>query len=227
MAVLINNPKQRGILIVDNEAAVRDTLKDALERSGYAKVYTAEDAARGISLLAAHGERIYLLILDIRMPGMSGINMIEHVANTHQYPVGVVVLTGYPELDSCERFFTSRTKNVIPLAYKRKPLDITDIIQTVTDTLGDMHRKRRGLVELSSTEVLSRLDDLDRDLREGIEPQLHTLRDDIQRLRARQPTALQQIGMGVITIILVGLVVLAVLYLGIDDIIRSVINSTP
>ncbi|RAU83051.1 sigma-54-dependent transcriptional regulator [Pontibacter arcticus] len=62
------------ILIVDDERAIRSTLKEILEFEGYA-VDEAEDGARGLDQL---GKSKYDVVLcDIKMPGMDGIELLE------------------------------------------------------------------------------------------------------------------------------------------------------
>ena len=63
--------RARAVLIIDDEATVREAIIDILEIEGIF-VFAAEDGRRGIDLYARHRERINLIILDLSMPGMSG-----------------------------------------------------------------------------------------------------------------------------------------------------------
>jgi CheY-like chemotaxis protein len=59
------------ILIIDDEAAIREITKDTLEAYGY-KAITASDGAEGISVFAENKKMIRAVIIDIMMPIMDG-----------------------------------------------------------------------------------------------------------------------------------------------------------
>jgi two-component system chemotaxis response regulator CheY len=66
----------RCILIVDDSASVRRQLRDALEADGFA-VIEAENGARGLAIAAE--TVVHLMIVDVNMPVMDGIEMIGKV----------------------------------------------------------------------------------------------------------------------------------------------------
>ena len=86
------------ILVVDDEKNIRRTVFMVLEGAGYA-VHTAPTAEHGIDLLAQ--EEIDLLILDVRLPGMSGLDLLEQIRkrgkSTPQIPV--IVISGHASLE--------------------------------------------------------------------------------------------------------------------------------
>lgn len=75
---------QPTILIVDDEAGVRELLADALGMSGY----TTVEAADGIEALTIlHRQTVDLLLIDINMPKMDGFQLLEkHRHDGHQTP---------------------------------------------------------------------------------------------------------------------------------------------
>jgi DNA-binding response OmpR family regulator len=79
------------ILIVDDEPTVRALLRDLLELEGH----EVREAADGIAALdAMRSEPPDLVVLDIMMPGMSGIEVLHHVrADPNLFGVPVLVLT--------------------------------------------------------------------------------------------------------------------------------------
>lgn len=78
------------ILIVDDEAFVRESLVDLLESQGYAAV-TAESAAQALKALSA--EDIHVVVTDLRMPAADGFELLEEVKKRgHEAPV--ILLTG-------------------------------------------------------------------------------------------------------------------------------------
>ncbi|MFP6665535.1 MAG: sigma-54 dependent transcriptional regulator [Deltaproteobacteria bacterium] len=84
------------VLIVDDEKASTDLLRIGL--SHLYPVLTANDGATALSVLAAHPE-ITVAIIDQRMPGMTGAELIA--ATAEPYPDLIrVILTGYTDLES-------------------------------------------------------------------------------------------------------------------------------
>ena len=69
------------ILVVDDDEANRDSLSRRLRRRGY-ETAVAEDGQRALDLLDAPGSDFDLVLLDVMMPGMSGLEVLEHVRKT-------------------------------------------------------------------------------------------------------------------------------------------------
>lgn len=68
------------ILVVDDEASVRESLRDLLDMAGY-KTLTASRGDECLNLLKVHGNRISLLITDLMMPDLNGLELIEEVSH--------------------------------------------------------------------------------------------------------------------------------------------------
>ncbi|MBX3536704.1 MAG: response regulator [Chelatococcus sp.] len=83
------------ILLVDDEAGVRGLLKRGLELDGHT-VETGEDGLDGLERLQAAGGDFTLLVSDIRMPLMDGIELA--VAAKEDYPsLTIMLMTGFTE----------------------------------------------------------------------------------------------------------------------------------
>ena len=79
------------ILIVDDEPQIRRSLQVNLERSGYA----VEAAAGGDEALTAfHNRRPEVVILDLLMPGMNGIDVVRRIRESSSVPIIVLSATG-------------------------------------------------------------------------------------------------------------------------------------
>lgn len=90
-------------LVVDNDFYNRDLCALVLKRSGY-QVSQTSDGKDALSLLSQHN--FDLLILDLHMPGMSGIDVIRAVKSTHSNPsMIIIVTTAYPHMSSSEVVF--------------------------------------------------------------------------------------------------------------------------
>jgi DNA-binding NtrC family response regulator len=83
-------PKSR-ILVIDDEAAIRDSLKMTLEYEGY-EFIGAATGQEGLAL--AEREAPDLVLLDVKMPGMDGIEVLERLRNMNE-ALPVVVVSGH------------------------------------------------------------------------------------------------------------------------------------
>jgi len=82
------------VLIVDDSAIVRERLKDMLsEVMGVENISQAKNSPEAISSFQKLNPEV--VILDIRMPGGSGIEVLQKIKKSNQPPL-VIVLTNYP-----------------------------------------------------------------------------------------------------------------------------------
>ena len=79
------------ILLVDDDPLVGKTLVDLLSLHGYAAT-RAESAEKGLELLAGGG--IDLVLLDLRLPGMSGFEACVRIRELHGPYLPVIMITG-------------------------------------------------------------------------------------------------------------------------------------
>lgn len=78
--------------IVDDDEAMRDSVKMMLEASGFTCT-TFESAAAFLAAKPASG----CALVDVRMPGMDGLGLLEHLA-AHGPAIPVVIMTGYADV---------------------------------------------------------------------------------------------------------------------------------
>src|SRR5690606_19143969 len=76
------------VLVVEDDATIRETIAYNLQRDGH-EVLTAEDGVRGLE--AAREHRPDLLVLDVMMPRMSGLDVLRIIRE--EMPVPVLLLT--------------------------------------------------------------------------------------------------------------------------------------
>jgi len=89
-------PKERTLLLVDDEENIIASLKRLLRRGGY-RIVTANSAAEGLQRLAE--TEVDVIVSDQRMPGMTGVEFLRRAKDL--YPDTVrIVLSGYTELQS-------------------------------------------------------------------------------------------------------------------------------
>jgi len=86
----LNGP---AVLVVDDEAGMRDTLVAILEHHGY-RVWSAPD---GETAFSAVQERAFdVLVMDIQMPGRDGVSVLEEMGRP---PPRVILMTAYAAED--------------------------------------------------------------------------------------------------------------------------------
>lgn len=119
-----------GVLVVDDEKDIRKVLRMALEKLGY-YVVEAEDGQQAITLLneGEHPMVIDVIITDIRMPHINGIEAIEYFQR--EYPsIPLIVLTGFPELDLAMQLMKRGVTD-----YLVKPVDREKLAAAVANAL--------------------------------------------------------------------------------------------
>jgi excisionase family DNA binding protein len=80
------------ILVVDDEPYMRDLIKDLLDDE-----YDVSLADGGLEGCLFFGDlRPDILIVDVRMPDISGLEVVRAIKRKHAHPVKVIVVTGYP-----------------------------------------------------------------------------------------------------------------------------------
>ena len=90
------------ILVVDDEAVVRQVARQALERSGY-EVLLAEDGPAAVDVFKHHHGQIALVVLDAGLPGMSGQDTLLELEKISA-DVNVVVSSGRGERETLDLF---------------------------------------------------------------------------------------------------------------------------
>lgn len=87
--------KKANILVIDDEATMRDSCRQALSRDGN-RVEVAEDGLKGLAMLAK--ESFDLIILDLKMPGLSGMEVLKEIKDSDPEAM-VIVITGYATVE--------------------------------------------------------------------------------------------------------------------------------
>ena len=116
-----NNPT---IAIVDDDASVRDTTKDLLDSAGLS--CATFDSAQ--SFLQSKGTcAIRCLVADMRMPGMTGLELYGHLVSSGT-PIPTILMTAYPDEQACVRALKAGVTCF--LAKPFRPEDLLACIET-------------------------------------------------------------------------------------------------
>jgi len=113
------------ILVVDDEPDVRETVKIILEQRGY-EVVMAADGDECIKRL--HEEKPDLILLDIMMPGMPIVDVVEQIKDTNIAFMSVVRISEARKKGLCKQ------DNVVD--FIQKPFDVLDLVKRVDLILG-------------------------------------------------------------------------------------------
>ena len=133
--------------MVDDESIVVSLVRDALEDEEY-DILTAMNGDQALAIIDR--EHLDLLVTDIRMSGMNGIELVIQARVNHP-ELGVIFMTGYANLASAKDAIRQGAFD-----YIMKPFELSEIRQAVKNGL----KLRAAAAEKSSTNELSKLTDL-------------------------------------------------------------------
>jgi CheY-like chemotaxis protein len=85
---------REAILLVEDEPAVRQLFAQALLRAGY-RVYEARNGQEAMKVFDQHGDAIDLLLTDLRMPYMGGVELAQHL-RARRKTLKLICVSGYP-----------------------------------------------------------------------------------------------------------------------------------
>jgi len=122
------------ILIIDDEAALRQTLARVLQRAGF-EVTTAENGEQGLDFLKTTD--FDMIFMDLRMPGLAGLEVLKIIhAGFPSLPV--VLFTAQPDLNSAVEALRNGATD-----YLLKPLKPQAIIERARTILANQKRENR------------------------------------------------------------------------------------
>jgi FixJ family two-component response regulator len=96
---LMNSPGVPIVAVVDDDASVRESLAGLAESVGYESVLFA--SAEEFLQSARHRDSLACLILDVRLPGMSGVELYKQLTQSLQ-PIPTIMITAHadPEINT-------------------------------------------------------------------------------------------------------------------------------
>lgn len=123
------------ILIVDDEPIVRESLRDWLQDAGY-KVMTAETGEQALDMIAK--QDFCVLILDIRLPGRTGITVLKEVKEKKP-DTKAIIITAYPTSD-----LTAEALKLGAMDCLVKPIVPDDLERLVRDAVRKYQNENQG-----------------------------------------------------------------------------------
>lgn len=114
------------VLIVDDELAIRETMEEILNYDGYA-VLKASSGAEALKLVEKTEPDV--IMLDIKMPGMDGFEVLENL-KTRGVPAPVIVISGHGTLETAVEAVKNGAYD-----YLEKPLDRSRLLVTLNNCI--------------------------------------------------------------------------------------------
>ena len=128
---MVNRP----ILVVDDEPIVRESIRDWLKDAGY-QVATAETGEEALELIRR--QKFGLMILDVRLPGRTGISVLREVRE--KYPeIKAIIITAYPSSD-----LTAEAMKLGAIDYLIKPIAPDDLEKLVREAVSNFENENQG-----------------------------------------------------------------------------------
>lgn len=121
-----------GILVIDDQPGIRRLLTEVLTEEGYI-VFEAANGYEGLQ--KAKDNRPRLILMDMKMPGMDGIETLREL---RKVGIGdrVIMMTAYGELD-----LINEAKELGATDYITKPFDIVSLCQLIERNLREQKAK--------------------------------------------------------------------------------------
>jgi heterodisulfide reductase subunit A len=129
------------ILIVDDELIVRDSLKEWLEHEGF-QAETAESGAEALKKIAA--KPFHLMLLDIKMPGMDGVEVLKR-SKEMKPDLPVVMMTAYATVETAVEAMKMEA-----LDYLMKPFDPETLVPLMVQLFQKIERAGEKKVDVGS-----------------------------------------------------------------------------
>ncbi|WP_394708829.1 response regulator [uncultured Desulfobulbus sp.] len=121
------------VLIVDDEDDFRETIVKRLN----ARKIQSEGAASGVKALEVlKGKDFDVIVLDVKMPDMDGIETLRHIKKMKP-EIEVIMLTGHASVE-----FGLKGMQLGAFDYVMKPAPLNELL----DTIGQAYNKKRGLL---------------------------------------------------------------------------------
>jgi DNA-binding NtrC family response regulator len=89
------------VLVIDDESRLRDMLVRSASEMGFEAV-AVRSAEQAMKLFESEGDRIDVVLLDLNLPGMDGMELLEHLKRRWPH-LQVIILTGFGNLDAAKR----------------------------------------------------------------------------------------------------------------------------
>ena len=127
--------EKRKILLVEDEAVVRESVRDWLIEDGY-DVDVAESGEEALKKIKK--EEFGVIVLDLKLPGIDGLQVFEQAKELKPEMKGVII-TAYPSEETKQK-----ARRLGLMDYLAKPFKVEDLEKLITQALGEAEEKKVG-----------------------------------------------------------------------------------
>jgi len=127
--------EQERVLVVDDASDTREVIQRNLEGEGY-RVVSSPDVAGAVRILDSM--QIDLVITDLKMPNVSGLDLVQHVRNNLR-DSEVMMITGYPSIEGAVQAIKTGAEE-----YLAKPFTDEELLAAVRRALDKLSMRRAG-----------------------------------------------------------------------------------
>ncbi len=120
--------ERKTILVAEDDSVIRELLSEMLKTAGY-DLLTATDGVEAVESFKNNGQKVHLIITDIGMPRMNGIEAILFIRSMSQ-SVPIIILSIWEE-----HSYMKIAKQVKVREFMKKPFDVHELINKVRETL--------------------------------------------------------------------------------------------
>ena len=118
---------ETAVLIVDDDEGVRKTISEVLKMEGFTVVSVANGKK---ALKAAEEQEFNVAIIDIRLPDIDGMKLLDQLKETSGPRMVKIIITGYPELKSAVDAVNKGADG-----YIFKPVDMWKLLKMIREQL--------------------------------------------------------------------------------------------
>ena len=137
------------VLVIDDDPAICKTVGLLLEDHGYSpRTYTDADEA----VQAAEKESFQIALVDLRMPAMDGVEVVEKL-KTIDERTSCIVMTAYPDLDSATETMRRGTCDYIAKPFKQE--ELVEAVDRACQRMGIIYRDEQELNRLIGQRIRS------------------------------------------------------------------------
>jgi response regulator RpfG family c-di-GMP phosphodiesterase len=168
------------ILLVDDEENIRQALGEYLEAINHHQVVTA---ASGEEALAAFAPgRFHCAFLDLKMPGMSGVELLHRIREKDQ-SLPVVIMTGYPSLDAAIDTMRSGASDFLI-----KPFNLNQVRLTLERVVREQRLVQENVRLAERLRHQEAMEKLNRELSRRIREQnvVHRISEEVDRMQTSE-----------------------------------------
>ena len=138
---MVDVPKVRGtVLIVDDEADMLWFIAQTCQPRGF-NTLTAGSGMEALKIVQECGEKLDLILLDLKMPGMGGIEVLKSIRKYHPELPVIIVTAVHEKKEECEKLGVE--------AFIKKPYSLEELYNRV-ETVIERKGEEKGAVEIET-----------------------------------------------------------------------------